>query len=102
LKVIQSKQFDSMFLGLETILDDNTGLKINVSEEFNGYTDNNLADNKSNYTATVIRFPVEISNKIIDYSNEEYPILLFRNVTYFPLTRKFAVDEFGWDYKFTD
>ena len=34
--------FDSMFLGLETIWDDITGLKINVSEDFNGYIDNNF------------------------------------------------------------
>ncbi len=36
----------------------------------------------------------------IDNSNEEYPLLVFRDVTYSPLTWRFAVDEFGWKYSF--
>ncbi len=47
-------------------------------------------------------FEIEINGKKIDNSNEEYPFLLFRNITYFPLTWRLAVDEFGWDYSFTD
>jgi len=37
---------------------------------------------------------------MIDNTKEEYPLLLFRGLTYFPLTWRFAVDEFGWAYSF--
>ena len=31
-----------------------------------------------------------------------YCLLVFRNVTYFPLTWRFAVDEFGWNYDYKE
>jgi hypothetical protein len=40
-----------------------------------------------------------VNGKVISNSKEQYPLLSFRNVTYFPLTWRFAHDEFGWDYK---
>jgi len=92
---------DSRFLGLETKWNDNTGLKINISESKHGYVDYNASLNKSSYTAATPYFNVEVNGKSIDNSKEEYPLLVFRNVTYFPLAWRFAVDEFGWDYKFT-
>lgn len=92
---------DSHFLGLETKWDESIGLKINKSENKHGYVDYNSSANKSSYTAVIPYFNVEVNGNSIDNSKEEYPILVFRNVTYFPLTWRFAVDEFGWDYKFT-
>ena len=92
--------YDSRFLGLETKWDESTGLKINKSETKQGYVDYNSLTNKSRYTAITPYFNVEVNGKLIDNSKEEYPLLLFRNVTYFPLTWRFAVDEFGWDYNF--
>lgn len=41
-----------------------------------------------------------MNGKKIDNSKEEYPLLTFRNVTYFPLTWHFAAEEFGWEYLF--
>ena len=41
-----------------------------------------------------------VNGKSINNSAEEYPLVTFRGVTYFPLTWRFAVDEFGWDYSF--
>lgn len=38
--------------------------------------------------------------KCLDNSAEPYPLLNFRGVTYFPLTWRFAVEEFGWEYHF--
>ena len=35
-----------------------------------------------------------------EHNKEEYPLLVFRDVTYFPLTWRFAVDELGWQYRF--
>ena len=49
------------------------------------------------YTASIPSYPVFINGKQIDSSKEEYPLLNFRNVTYFPLTWRFVAGEFGWD-----
>lgn len=95
--------YDSRFLGLETIWDNISGLKINKNESSQGgYVDNISTYNKSSYKANIIDADVEVNGKIIDNSKEQYPLLLFRDITYFPLTWKFAVDEFGWDYNFTN
>lgn len=56
--------------------------------------------NKNSYTATVAASKIVVNGKTIQNSKEKYPLLLFRDVTYFPLTWRFAVDEFGWDYSF--
>ncbi len=48
------------------------------------------------YTATVANYPVYINGVKIDNSKEQYPLLNFRNITYFPLTWRFVVDEFCW------
>lgn len=93
--------YDSRFMGSETKWDETDGLKIIKSEKFNGYFEVNSKLNKSNFTATVPNFPVEVNGKKIDNTKEQYPILLFRNITYFPLTWRFAAEEFGWDYKYT-
>lgn len=47
-------------------------------------------------------FQIEVNGKEVINSKEEYPLLLFRNVTYFPLTWRFAVDEFGWKYSYDE
>lgn len=56
--------------------------------------------NSRTQTAAVINSKVTVNDKVIDNTKEPYPLLLFRNVTYFPLTWRFAVDEFGWNYTF--
>ena len=58
--------------------------------------------NKNNRTqvATVVDAKVTVNGKVIDNRNEPYPLLIFRDITYFPLTWRFAVEEFGWYYTF--
>ena len=46
--------------------------------------------------------PVSVNGKSIANMSEPYPLLIFREVTYFPLTWHFAVDEFGWSYYYDD
>jgi hypothetical protein len=53
-------------------------------------------------TARIADSPVTVNGKPIDNAKEEYPLLVFRDVTYFPLTWRFAVDEFGWRYLYDD
>ena len=60
--------------------------------------------NKSAYTATIPTYQIAVNtirgSEFLDNSKEPYPVLNFRGVTYFPLTWRFAVDEFGWEYSF--
>ena len=54
--------------------------------------------------ATVADYQIAVNTvdkgKCLDNSAEPYPLLNFRGVTYFPLTWRFAVEEFGWEYHF--
>lgn len=93
--------YDCRFLGLESVWNSRTGLNISktgVSWSYNKYQAK--APNGNTYAATIASFPIMVNEKSIDNSKETYPLLLFRNVTYFPLTWRFAVEEFGWDYSF--
>lgn len=56
--------------------------------------------NSKTQTAAIIDAKVTVNGKVIDNTKEPYPLLLFRNITYFPLTWRFAVEEFGWSYNF--
>lgn len=93
---------DSRFLGIGTNYTIQSGLEIfrldTVDYPYNGI----LADkpNDSSYTATIAEGKIKVNGKMIDNGSEEYPLLLFRNATYFPMTWRFCVDEFGWNYSF--
>ncbi len=89
------------FLGLEINWADYT-LSVNktdaTSKRLRWYEQ--TEKNKLSQTASLASFNVVVNGEVIDNSKEKYPLLLFRDVTYFPLTWRFAVDEFGWDYTF--
>lgn len=93
---------DCRFLGLEsTWTGDKTGLLVDatgVTAAYNPYLSS--AKNIKNYTAEIANFPIKVNGKVVDNSKEEYPLLSFRDITYFPMTWKYSVDEFGWDYEF--
>ena len=60
--------------------------------------------NGKSYTATVAGYGLALNttnpNRYLNNLKEEYPVLTFRDVTYFPMTWKFAVEEFGWEYSY--
>lgn len=91
------------FLGLDTLWENKSGLTIEKAKgkwDYQGYPTSRI--NPSSQLASIPTFPVRVNGKIVDNSKEEYPLLSFRNITYFPLTWKYAVSEFGWDYKYDD
>ena len=96
--------YDSRYLGLETIWNNNEmGLFINKTGASGLYRDYRGVKKNTGYgTATVCPFPVKVNGADIDNANEEYPLLLFRGVTYFPMTWRFCRDMFGWEYEFTE
>ena len=53
--------------------------------------------NPKTVTVTFPTYPIWVNGKRIDNSKEEYPLLNFRGVTYFPMTWRFAREEFNWN-----
>ncbi|MDB5052710.1 MAG: hypothetical protein JWM44_760 [Bacilli bacterium] len=95
--------YDSRLLGLEAKWAPENGLVIaqgQVSSSYVSYKTDH--QNAASYSAEVPASAISINGKPIDNSKEPYPLLSFRDVTYFPLTWRFAHDEFGWDYRWDD
>ncbi|MCH4890996.1 hypothetical protein EZV73_25690 [Acidaminobacter sp. JC074] len=92
----------SRSLGLSSDWNSQTGLSIaQTSETEKLVQDKSVTNDLSRtYRATIADFDIKLNGNAINNSTEDYPILLFRDVTYFPLTWKFTVDEFGWDSNF--
>jgi hypothetical protein len=53
--------------------------------------------NENGQTAGLAPFPVQVGGKQVVNAEEPYPVLFYRNITYFPMTWRFAHDEFGWN-----
>lgn len=94
--------YDARFLGLKTEWDEGSKtLTVSKSDVTAGYREykcdvaNKLSDN-----AIICSFNVTVNGKSLNMKEEKYPLLIYRDVTYFPLTWRFAVDEFGWKYSF--
>jgi len=68
-------------------------MKVYVQKE---KTYNNLG---KSYSAEIVRFPVEVNGEIVDNLSVEYPLLNFRNITYFPMTYDYMANEFSSGYK---
>ena len=96
--------FYSELLNLNTSWTQEKGLVIGQGDpdkwkQFNYDTRNEK--NRINQSASIVNSPVMVNGKAIDNTKEPYPLLIFRDITYFPLTWRFAVDEFGWNYVYT-
>ena len=69
--------------------------------EFQVYPLDKNAKNTSKMTATKVTYPVYIDGEPAPV-DERYPLLNFRNITYFPMTWTYAHDMFGWNLDFQD
>ena len=94
--------YDCRLLGLKTDWTADTGLVIDKNKDYfyEYLREVNNSKNARKQTAKLADGKITVNGKVIDNSKEEYPLLVFRDVTYFPLTWRFAVNEFGWDYRF--
>ena len=52
--------------------------------------------NSKTNKALIPDYPIYINGKKISNASTEYPLLNFRNVTYFPMTYDYATKEFNW------
>jgi len=93
---------DCRYLGIEPNWKGNKeGLIIDTTDITAAYDPyKTKVKNSKRYKATVPAFPIKINGKAINNSKEAYPLISFRDITYFPITWRFGVDEFGWDYSF--
>ncbi len=92
-------------IGLELYFDSTDGLKINVKDEVGAFEQNFLGAliyPGSQHKAQIASFNIEVNGKTINNSEEEYPILLYNNITYFPMTWRFSVEEFHWDTEWSE
>jgi len=92
-------------IGLTLAWSKETGIKIGkkdsvtkLDQKFLGAT-NTL---KSKHKASLVNYQIEVNGKVIDNLKEDYPVLSYKNITYFPMTWKFAVTEFGWQTKWSN
>lgn len=95
--------YNCRMLGLETDWTEQNGLTIkqnNALASSVGYYPREQ-QNPKQVQVTVPNFKITVNGQVINNQKEEYPLLNFRNVTYFPLTWRFAHDAFGWDYSYT-
>ena len=93
--------YDCRLLGLKTSWTADTGLVIDKNEDYfyEYLREVNNSRNAKKQTARIADGKITVNGKVIDNSKEEYPLLVFRDITYFPLTWRFAVKEFDWDYR---
>lgn len=60
--------------------------------------------NRKSYTAVIAEYDLALNtvqySHFLNNKTEPYPILNFRDISYFPLTWRFTADEFGWNYTF--
>lgn len=95
--------YDSRFLNLKTEWDSAEGLKITKSDEPGEYiTDTSAEINPYSVKVYAADFDIYVNGKKINNLNEPYPLLIYNNLAYFPITWKFAVDEFGWEYYYSN
>ncbi len=95
-------------LGIATGYDQNAGLYItrhsvptdgSVTGFFGGIGNNSYG---TYYDAVIPEYPVYLNGIRIDNSKEEYPLINFRGITYFPMTWRFAVEELGFTTEWSE
>lgn len=94
----------SYALGLELKWSDVEGLKVNKRDKMQVYVQKEKVVNNTGgrYKAAIVTFPVFVNGEEVENSSNEYPLLNFRNVTYFPMTFDYMVGEFDSGYKWSN
>ena len=96
--------YDSRLLGVQTQWTAERGLHVTKADDycFEYLHPLQAQKNAASLTARLADGSITVNGTPIDNTKEEYPLLVFRDVTYFPLTWRFAAEEFGWDYAYTE
>ena len=98
--------YDCHYLGLDTYYTEQTGLEIKMFRRdivpWSYHEYESSGSNPRIAAAQVAAFPIRVNGRAIENNKEEYPLLLYKDITYFPLTWRYAVNEFDWDYSFSE
>lgn len=95
-------------LGMSSGFDEEKGLYIakhyqdSYGREMKPYGGNKTNYYNKDYQAVVPTYPIYLNGIGIDNSKEEYPLLNFRGVTYFPMTWHFAYEELNFDIEWSE
>lgn len=91
-------------LGLKLKWNAETGLNISKNTDMTVYEQKKFVKNNIGglYQAKIVTFPVTVNGRVIDNTTADYPLLNFRNITYFPMTYHYMVTEFGSGYKWNN
>lgn len=87
-------------LGLELQWDAATGLAIGTTDSEPAKLQLDTGASADSSYATMPTFPIRVNGVQIDNANEPYPVLVYNDITYFPMTWHFAVEELGLTIKF--
>ncbi|MBN2794557.1 MAG: trypsin-like peptidase domain-containing protein [Clostridia bacterium] len=85
--------------GLKVDWSSETGLHIYQIDSDNTFEQSFLGGKNvlgSNVTATIATYPIQVNDEIINNAQEEYPVITYKSITYFPMTWRYAVDNFNW------
>lgn len=93
----------SRSLGLALKFSSETGLDIQKAASQDTVKQDTAGSNRLNatYSGKIVTYPIIVGGQRIDNAKEPYPVLNFRDITYFPLTWRFAKTLFGWDYQYS-
>ncbi|MEC0226118.1 DUF5050 domain-containing protein [Paenibacillus alba] len=95
--------YDARLLGLETTWTVQDGLSVTKGKVTSSYVPYLSGHpNAKSSKANIPDYAMTINGLAVDNSKEDYPLLSFNDVVYFPLTWQYAHDEFGWDYVWDD
>ena len=93
---------DCSFMNLVTHWEAGAGLWIGHQDQHTDLPDMTLLaageSNEGLFWAEVATIPISFNNKAIINIAESYPFLIFRDLTYLPLTQRFVRDELDWEY----
>jgi len=91
-------------LGLNIKYSEYNGLEIELGQPTGNLEYEKGSQNSFNtyYKASLASYKITVNGEVIDNTTEEYPILNFRGITYFPLTWRYAVEEFEWHYSYSN
>ena len=94
--------YESRLLGLHTDWSEAEGFAVEKSNKNLDEYIREIQPTKNNIKqyAQIAAGKISVNGKEIVNSEEPYPLLSFRDILYFPLTWRFAVEEFGWTYSF--
>lgn len=88
-------------LGIKTAWNAETGFTISKTENLPAQLKQEEGTTlESKIYAKIPEFNIYVNDNLIDNASEEYPVLVYNNITYFPMTWKFAVEELELKIKF--